>query len=244
MIDVDTLDSYLVPAIHEPWSRELINRAKVWSGDRVLDVPCSTGVIACRIASSGARVTALDTDEQRIARGRQRAVEERVTVTWKLGSVDALPFTSPSFDLVTCAHGLAHARDAARAAGELHRVLTPGGRAVVAVWGPVAHQGPYAAIATLAARATGSTGPAAAMSSWIDPSELTKLLTAARFFAVVVDTVTRQVRVPDPRRFVAAELGADEALVEEALAAIAPFVEGDQLVFSMTAYVAVARVRA
>jgi ubiquinone/menaquinone biosynthesis C-methylase UbiE len=41
-----------------------------------------------------------------------------------------------SYDVVLCREGLMLVPDPARAAGEIRRVLRPGGRAALAVWGP------------------------------------------------------------------------------------------------------------
>ena len=41
-----------------------------------------------------------------------------------------------SYDVVVCREGLMFALDPARAAGEVRRVLRPGGRCALAVWGP------------------------------------------------------------------------------------------------------------
>ena len=41
-----------------------------------------------------------------------------------------------SYDVVLCREGLMFAADPARAAGEIRRVLRPGGRVALAVWGP------------------------------------------------------------------------------------------------------------
>lgn len=234
MLDVETYDAYLVPAIFEPWSRELINRAQVWNGDRVLDVACGTGIVACRIAARGAAVTGIDPAGDRVARARLRAADEGVAVKWMEGAAEALPFRQPAFDLVTCQQGLQFASDRALAAREMRRVIAPGGRAVIATWCSLDQQGPYAALEAVANRplfgATFSLGDAAA---------LNKLLVDAKFFAVKVETVTRQVRVPDPARFAAAMLGPDT----DGLAALAPFIDGDQLVFALTSLIAVARVK-
>jgi 2-polyprenyl-3-methyl-5-hydroxy-6-metoxy-1,4-benzoquinol methylase len=245
--DAETYDSYLVPAIFEPWSRDLIKRALVWKGDRVLDVACGTGIVACRIAGTGAKVTGLDTDASRLEVARKRADDESVRVTWREGSGEALPFRAPEFELVTCQQGLQFMTDRAKAAREMRRVLVPGGRAVVSCWLPVAQQGAYAAIDAVATRHL--TSPRET-SSPIDHETLNQLLLDAKFFAIQIETVTRQVRVPDPARFAALSLAwltgapASEAIVAEGVEALTPFVDGDALQFKMSSLVAVARVKA
>jgi hypothetical protein len=72
---------------------------------------------------------------------------------------------------------------------------------------------------------------------------LNKLLVDAKFFAIKIETVTRQVRIPDPKRFVEVTLAGDEAMIEQGLAALAPFIDGDQLAFALTSLVAVGRVK-
>ena len=46
-------------------------------------------------------------------------------------SVTAIPYPAGSFDLVLCNHVLEHVDDDALAIRELHRVLAPGGRAIL-----------------------------------------------------------------------------------------------------------------
>lgn len=242
MLDAETYDSYLVPAIFEPWSRELINRAQVWKGDRVLDVACGTGIVACRIAARGAAVTGLDIDAGKIVRAGVRAAEESVSVKWMEGSAEALPFRQPAFDLVTCQQGLQFVGDRALAVREMRRVIAPGGRAVIATWCAIDQQGAYAALEAVAGKplfgATFTLGDAAA---------LNKLLVDAKFFAVDVQTVTRQVRVPEPARWATLMLTREEPasddLIAAGVAALTPFVDGDQLCFTMTSLLATARVK-
>src|SRR5258706_9200862 len=81
VVDPIEYDSYFVPSLFEPWSREVIKRAQVWKGDRVLDVACGTGIVACRIAGSGAKVTGIELRPERLAQARVRATEENVPVT-------------------------------------------------------------------------------------------------------------------------------------------------------------------
>ncbi len=239
--DAETYDSYLVPAIFEPWSRDLIKRALVWKGDRVLDLACGTGIVACRIAGTGAKVTGLDIDASRLEVARKRASEESVSVTWREGSGEALPFREPAFELVTCQQGLQFMTDRAKATREMRRVLLPGGRAVISCWTAIEHQGAYAALDQLVEHEP---------STPLDATELNKLLVDAGFFAIQIETVTRQVRVPDPARFAALSLHwltgepASEALIAAASEALAPFVDGDALQFKMSSLVGVGRVRA
>jgi len=48
-----------------------------------------------------------------------------------VGDVTAMPFDSGSFDLVICSHVLEHVEDDAAALAEMHRVLRPGGQAIL-----------------------------------------------------------------------------------------------------------------
>ena len=246
MVDAETYDSYLVPAIFEPWSRELINRAQVWKGDRVLDVACGTGIVACRIAARGAAVTGLDIDAGKLARAQVRAAEESVSVKWMEGTAEALPFRQPAFDLVTCQQGLQFVGDRALATREMRRVIAPGGRAVIATWCAIDQQAPYAVLDAVAQRHLGKPlfGETFTLG---DAAALNKLLVDAKFFAINVETVTRQVRVPEPARFAEVMLAREgpvaAGVIADGVAALAPFVEGDQLAFTMTSLIATARVK-
>lgn len=241
-----TYDSYLVPAIFEPWARELIKRAQVWKGDTVLDVATGTGIVACRIAGSGASVTAIDNNAEMLAQARVRAADEGVSVKWMEGTAEALPFRDPAFDLVTCQQGLQYVEDKARAVREMRRVIKPGGRCVLATWTAPDQQGAFTALNQLSAKHGGSR--ADAPYALADAAEMTTLLNAAKFFAVTVETATRQIRVPEPERFVRFVLGnqgleVDDALCAEGLAAVAPFVEDGTLVFPSTTLIGVGRVK-
>jgi ubiquinone/menaquinone biosynthesis C-methylase UbiE len=247
--DAETYDSYLVPAIFEPWSRELIKRAQVWKGDHVLDIATGTGIVACRIAGSGAAVTGIDIDPTRLARARLRANDEAVNVRWIEGSADALPIRQPAFELVTCQQGLQFVTNKALATREMRRVIVPGGRAVIACWCSIEQQGPVALIDDICAKHTGKRH--VLPYSFGDEAALKQLLVDAKFFAIAIETVTRQVRIPDPLRFVTTALTSvsgqpAESLTDaiaEGVEAVASFVVDDALQFPMKSLVAVARVK-
>lgn len=258
----EAYDSYLVPAMFEPWSREVINRAKVWKGDRVLDVACGTGIVACRLASTGATVTGLDVTPAMLEQAHKRAAAENVTVKWVERSAEKLPFGDQSFDLVTCQHGLQFMADRGRALAEMRRVIAPGGRAVLACWSGLDAQ-PAAKVIDEVARKHFGPGGLAQPFSLGDEAAFRKLLTAARFMAVVVDTVVRTIRFPDPAQFVTLSLGGSAAFfpdvaglppdelatriaaaAADATPALASYIEGDHLVLSQSSMIAVGRVPA
>lgn len=260
MNPAEAYDSYLVPAMFEPWSREVISRAKVWNGDRVLDVATGTGIVACRIAATGATVTGLDLTPAMLDQARKRSAAERVAVTWIERSAEQLPFSAGSFDLVTCQQGLQFMPDRARGLAEMRRVIAPGGRAVVACWAGLDHQ-PAVKVLDAVARKHFGPGGMGAPFSLGDETVFRSLMTAAGFHAVVVDTVTRTVRFPEPATFVAMSLSASAAFFPdisglppdelaarisvasaEATPALASWSEGDHLVMPQTSMIAVGRV--
>jgi ubiquinone/menaquinone biosynthesis C-methylase UbiE len=250
--DTADVDTYFVPAVFEPWSRELIKRALVWKGDRVLDVATGTGIVACRIAAIGAKVTAIDISAERLEQAKRRAADEGVSVTWAERNAETLGYGAASFDLVTCQQGLQFVADRAAAAREMRRVIAPGGRAVIACWCAVEQQPVYQLVDAIATRhlGRGARDPFA----FGDAAALKKLLDTARFFAVAVETVTRKVRFPDPGRFVeltvnsiARDAGVDDAAkiaaaTGELTDAVAPFVVDGSLEMSTASLIAVGRV--
>ncbi len=245
-------DGYFVPALFEPWSRDLIKRAQVWKGDRVLDLACGTGIVACRIAGSGAKVTGIDLDPDLLDQAKRRAAEESVAVTWAHGDMQSLRLNAATFDLVTCQQGLQHVADRAKAVREMRRMIAPGGRAVIACWCGLDRQPVYQILDTIA-RAHFDHGFRAFELG--DPAELDKLLVGAKFFAVAIETVSRKIRFPDPERFVGKSLEAvakaapspvdpDKlaTATAEAMAAIAEFIVDGVLEMMTVSLIAVARV--
>jgi SAM-dependent methyltransferase len=65
-----------------------------------------------------------------------RAAELGLDVRTRVLDLEHIEEPDASYDVVLCREGLMFAADPARAAGEIRRVLRPGGRFAVAVWGP------------------------------------------------------------------------------------------------------------
>jgi SAM-dependent methyltransferase len=105
-----------------------------YRGQRVLEIGCGVGVDLVRFAGAGAQATAVDLSPTAIRLAGLNLA--RCNVHADLGTMngEALGFASAAFDLVY-AHGvLPYVRDAAKLVGEAHRVLRPGGHAILMVY--------------------------------------------------------------------------------------------------------------
>jgi len=128
-----------------PAHRELLAMAAPMPGEAVLDVASGTGLIALaaaeRVGSSGS-VLGVDISEAMVASATQRAAAlglEHVRFARMDG--EQLSCAEHSYDLAYCALGLMYMPDPFAALRELFRVLRPGGRLAVAVWGERARCG-------------------------------------------------------------------------------------------------------
>lgn len=120
---VAKLDSTLAP---------LIALSGAAPGSSVLDVACGPGLVSVAFAAHGCVVTGVDVTETCLNLARARAAEHGCTATFLLGSADALPVPSGSFDGAICRfafHHMAQPRDAVR---EMARAVRPGGWVLVA----------------------------------------------------------------------------------------------------------------
>ncbi len=110
----------------QAWKRDLMARAGIRPGQRVLDLATGTGDLALAAAASGAFVTGLDLAPRmiRLARAKKGAASVRFLV----GDMTSLPLPPSSIDVVTTGYGLRNVPDLDRAVAEIARVLRPGGR--------------------------------------------------------------------------------------------------------------------
>jgi SAM-dependent methyltransferase len=114
----------------------LVARAGVQEGERVLDVATGSGNVAVAAALTGARVTGLDLTPGLLEVARGRAQEAGLEIEFLEGDAEELPFADAAFDRATSCFGAMFAPRHAVAAGELARVVRPGGTVGVTAWTP------------------------------------------------------------------------------------------------------------
>ena len=134
----EAYERYIVEAFMLGWSQDLVERAAVQSGDRVLDVACGTGVVArfaSHLVGPSGHVVGFDINAGMLAKGRQEhQASDGPPVDWQEGNAGAIPFPDAAFDVVLCQQGLQFFPDKAGPLSEMRRVLAPGGRLALSVW--------------------------------------------------------------------------------------------------------------
>ena len=119
-----------------PVAARLVKFAGVRAGHALLDVGCGTGVVAITAARHGARVHGLDLTPELLDRARENARIANVTLDFREGDVEALPFGDGAFDVVLSQFGHMFAPRPDVAVAEMLRVLKPGGMIAFATWPP------------------------------------------------------------------------------------------------------------
>src|SRR5215211_2277887 len=177
--------------------------AALRAGDRVLELACGPGGLglaaARRVAPHGEVVLSDVVEEMTaIAAARARALA-LPNVSTRVLDLERIAQPDRAYDVVLCREGLMFALDPARAAREIRRVLRPGGRVALAVWGPRPHN-PWLGVVLDAVSAQlgapvpppGIPGPFALD----DPDRLGHLLTGAGMADVAVSELPTPLRDP------------------------------------------------
>ena len=208
--EVDAARAYedlFVPALFGQWAPIVLDTAQVAPGHRVLDVACGTGVVAreaaVRTGPTGAVVgLAAAAGMLAVAEGLAPAVE------WRQGTAESLPFPDESFDAVVSQFGLMFFVDRPQALREMLRVLTPGCRLAVAVWGSLDHSPGYAAEVELLDRIAGTDAADALRAPYVlgDRDDVTALFAEAGMPPVAIETHPGTARFPSIRTMVEADL--------------------------------------
>jgi ubiquinone/menaquinone biosynthesis C-methylase UbiE len=183
-------------------TERMLELAAPQPGERVLELACGPGGLGLAAAESvgpGGEVVLSDVvaEMTAIAAARADAIGLDNVTTLEL-DLERIDQPDGSYDLVLCREGLMFAPDPARAACEIARVVRPGGRAAIAVWGP-RERNPWLGVVLDSVSAQlgkpvpppGVPGPF----SLDDADELARLLDDAGLTDVAVDEVPVPMRV-------------------------------------------------
>ena len=114
-------------------SRLVAGLAGVGPGDRVLDVGCGPGGAAREAARRGAAVTGVDPAPVMLRLGRYLSASgSGRNIVFVAGTAEALPVADRAVTVAWAISSAHHWPDVPAGLRELHRVLAPGGRLIIA----------------------------------------------------------------------------------------------------------------
>lgn len=126
------IDQRFVPVVDH-----LLGYARLEPGEDVVDLGTGTGAVAIAAAEAvGERgsVTGVDISPDMLDTARRRAGKVPARLEFLEGRAEAIPIDDASADVVLASLSLMYVLDRRAAAGEIARVLRPGGRFVSATW--------------------------------------------------------------------------------------------------------------
>lgn len=118
---------------YAPWMKQAIGFER-YAGKRLLEVGCGTGTDLLQFARGGAIVTGVDLTPRSIEIARRRFEVYGLAGEFAIEDGENLSFPDASFDAVYSFGVLHHTPDTHRAVSEIHRVLKPGGTAIVMLY--------------------------------------------------------------------------------------------------------------
>jgi ubiquinone/menaquinone biosynthesis C-methylase UbiE len=99
---------------------------------RVLEIAPGPGYLAVALAKLGPfKITGLDISQSFVQMASQYAKREGVTARFIHGSASDIPLEDGLFDLIVCRAAFKNFSEPLKAINEMHRVLKPGGRALI-----------------------------------------------------------------------------------------------------------------
>lgn len=155
----------------------VLSALRLVPGERFLEVGSGTGTLTLAAAATTGDAVGVDPASRMVEEARRKPVPPGARVAWVVAAAEKLPLPDESFDVAASSISMHHWVDLAAGLGELHRVLRPGGRIVLADVAPRGLGRAAAAVTGLGSRRDHSAH---------DPDELARAVADARFSYVRV----------------------------------------------------------
>lgn len=132
----DRLNHLMSLDVDKLWRRHALKEIVDGTPQEILDVACGTGdstIVTAKAAADGSRIVGVDISEGMMSQVTEKARRAGVLSKISLMVADGenLPFDDGSFHRVTCAFGIRNFEHKEQGLSEFHRVLKPGGKAVI-----------------------------------------------------------------------------------------------------------------
>jgi ubiquinone/menaquinone biosynthesis C-methylase UbiE len=132
-IAYDLLTAVSMTVSRGPAARAVADLAHLSASDRVVDIGCGPGTAVRTAARQCASVTGVDPAPEMLRLGRRITARQHLAnVTFHAGRAEALPLPDASATVAWALASVHHWPDQARGLAEARRVLTPGGRILLA----------------------------------------------------------------------------------------------------------------
>jgi ubiquinone/menaquinone biosynthesis C-methylase UbiE len=183
--------------LFELFSRDALALAPTPEGARLLDVAAGPGTLTLLAAQAGRSLSTIDFSPQMVENLKRRLASAELTADVRLGDGQALPWADAEFDAAFSMFGLMFFPERARGFAELHRVLKPGGAAVVSSW--ATFEGIFARLMAAMREVLPDIPFGAGKGPLGDPEEFALELSSAGFVDVQVRPQTHSLPAASPR---------------------------------------------
>ena len=216
MTAAEVYEAGVVTGIFSEWTPALVATANPSAGERALDLACGTGVVTREVAQAlgpDGSIVAADLSPAMLEVARATEIPDGgAPVEWVEASAVDLPLPDGDVDVVLCQQGLQFFPDKEAAAGEIARVLRPGGRVVLSVWRGLDHNPVQRAFNDVLIDRIGA-GIFELPFSFGDPAVVEDLLSGARLSDVDVRTETRNASFDSVGHFVQVMIFAGRSII-------------------------------
>ena len=246
-----------VPAMFAPLARATLDAFNVEDEDAVLDVACGTGVLARTVrdrCGSRVRIAGVDLNDGMIATARLVTEDFDPPIRWEVADATKTPFKDEEFTVVFCQQGIQFFPDDQAAVIEMRRLLRENGRVAITVWAGVSPF--FRALADAIERHvdTGTAEQSLAPFSYNGAERLPKILVAAGFTNVKIETIAVNRVIVDPSASIPKEIMGNpvgptvaakgdaimNAIVDDVSHDCARFMRGNELVVPQEAHLVTA----